>query len=38
VELDILDIDKIHTPKIPERKIGYYSEEEKRLIINAVKK
>lgn len=36
-ELDILDIDKIHTPKIPERKIWYYSEEEKMLIIKAVK-
>lgn len=38
VELDILDIDKIHTPKIPERKIWYYSEEEKKLIIDYVKK
>lgn len=36
VELDILDIKKIHAPKIPERKIWYYSEEQKAAMIKVV--
>ena len=37
VELDILDYKKIHTPKIPERKIWYFSEEEKQAMLKIAK-
>ena len=36
LDLKILDIDKISVPKIPERKIWYYSEEEKKSILKLV--
>ena len=36
-ELDILDYKKIHTPKIPERKIWYFSEEEKQAMLKIAK-
>lgn len=35
-ELDILDYKKIHTPKIPDRKIWYFSEEDKKLLLKVV--
>ena len=36
-ELDILDYKKIHTPKIPDRQIWYFSEEEKQAMLKVVK-
>ena len=36
LELEVLDVKKIHTPKIPERKIWYFSEEEKKALLKVV--
>lgn len=35
-ELDILDYKKIHAPKIPDRQIWYFSEEDKKLLLKVV--
>lgn len=37
LDLSVLDYKKIHTPKVPERKIWYYSGEEKKAILKTVK-
>lgn len=36
LELDILDYHKIHTPKIPDRQIWYFSAEDKKAILRIV--
>ena len=36
LELEVLDVKKIHTPKIPERKIWYFSESEKKALLKVV--
>lgn len=36
LELNILDYKKIHKPKVPERKIWYFSEEEKQAMLKVV--
>jgi len=38
LELDVIDTKKIHTPKIPDKKIWFFSDDEKKAILRFVKK